>query len=236
MYRQWAGQRIFAGMVMTAAIAPTLAAVHAGAVEKPAAQDGAAAAKDGWKPLFNGQSLAGWKRTEFIKGGEVAVDKAFRGGAPAIVTTAGPSLSGFHWTGDAPKTNYEIALETMKIKGDDFMCGLTFPVGESHASFIVGGWGGGVVGISNIDTQDASENPTTKFMSFKPDTWYKVRVRVAPKKIEAWLDDKQVVDQEITGRKISLRPGEIFKSTPIGICTYQTTAAYRDIRLRTLGK
>lgn len=191
---------------------------------------------EGWKPLFDGQSLAGWKRTEFAAGGEVRVEKSFRDGPPAIVLGAGERLSGFQWTGDVPKTNYEIALEAMKLQGDDFLCGLTFPVGDSHATLVVGGWGGGVVGISSIDNSDASENPTTRFMSFSKDRWYAIRVRVTPKKIEAWIDDKQVVDQETTGRKISLRPGDISRQVPLGIATYQTSAAYRKIRLRTLAK
>jgi hypothetical protein len=146
----------------------------------------------------------------------------------------GSGLSGLNWTGDVPKTNYEIALETMKIDGFDFMCGLTFPVGDSHASLILGGWGGGVVGISSIDNMDASENETTKYVSFPKDRWFKVRLRVTPAKLEAWLDDKKVVDVVIAGRKISLRPGEIIKSVPLGLASYQTSAAYRDIKVRSL--
>jgi hypothetical protein len=187
-----------------------------------------------WESLFDGQSLKGWKRTDFGGGGEVRVEKSFRGGPPAIVVGMGDALSGFNWTGDVPKTNYEIALEAMRIDGGDFMCGLTFPVGDSHASLILGGWGGAVVGISSIDNQDASENETTKYMTFPKDRWYKIRMRVTPAKLEAWLDEKKIVDQDITKRKITLRHGEISKSIPLGISTYQTTAAYRDIKLRRL--
>ena len=195
-----------------------------------------AADRDGWRPLFDGKSLSGWKRTEFTGGGEVRVERAFRGGPPAVVVDAGPSLSGFHWTQQVPRTNYEIALEAMRLDGHDFVLGLTFPVGESHASLILGGWGGGTVGISSIDDKDASENATTRIMAFTKDRWYRVRVRVTPEKIQAWIDDRSIVDQEITGRRISLRPGEIKLSVPLGLATYETSAAYRNIRLRELGK
>jgi hypothetical protein len=47
--------------------------------------------------------------------------------------------------------NYEIKLEAKKVTGNDFFCGMTFPVGDSFCSFIVGGWGGPVVGLSSID-------------------------------------------------------------------------------------
>jgi len=202
--------------------------------EKKTAAPSTKADDKGWKPLFDGQTLAGWKRTEFAGGGEVRVEKSFRDGPPAIVVTAGATLSGFNWTKDAPKTNYEISLEALKIEGSDFMCGLTFPVGNSHATLILGGWGGPIAGISSIDNSDASENPTTKYLSFKKDRWYQVRLRVTPEKLEAWLDAEKIIDQEITGRKISLRPGSISMSTPIGISTFQTSAAYRAIKLRTL--
>lgn len=187
----------------------------------------------GWVPLFDGESLAGWKRTEFAGGGEVKVEKAFKG-APAIVVGMGERLSGFNWTKEAPKTNYEISLEAMKIDGRDFMCALTFPVADSHASLVLGGWGGAVVGISSIDNQDASENATTKYIEFVKDRWYKVRMRVTPDKLEAWLDDKQIVDQDIRGKKISLRAGGVSQQIPIGISTYQTSSAFRNIKLRRL--
>jgi len=195
---------------------------------------GGAAEREEWKPLFDGRSLAGWKRTGFAGAGEVTVEKSFRGGPPAIVVGAGATLSGFHWTGEVPKTRYEVAVEAMKIRGRDFMCGLTFPVGDSHATLILGGWGGPVVGISSIDNSDAAENPTTRYMDFATDRWYRIRLRVTPKKIAAWLDEKQIIDQEIAGKKISLRPGDISLSVPLGIATYQTSSAFRGIRLRLL--
>lgn len=211
---------------------------------------------DGWKSLFDGKSLGGWKRTEFTGGGKVRVEEKFKGEGPAIVVEAGDPLSGFNWAekkGEAgktqegktqgesgekkielPKTNYEISLEALKIEGNDFMCGLTFPVGDSHASLILGGWGGQVVGISSIDRLDASENSTTKYVRFAKDRWYKIRLRVTPDKLEAWLDDEQIIDQEIKGKKITLRFGDIDRSVPLGIATFQTSSAFRNIKLRRL--
>ena len=210
-----------------------LARIEARLAGSPRAATGSTPAAGEWVSLFDGKSLGGWLVTDFAGGGEVKVEPSFRGGA-AIVVNMGLALSGFNWTREVPKTNYEIELETLRIDGNDFLCGLTFPVGESHASLILGGWGGGVVGISSIDGNDASENETTKIMGFPKDRWYKVRMRVTPDKLESWLDDKKVVDVKIAGRKISLRPGEISKSIPIGISTYQTSAAFRNIRLRRL--
>ncbi len=52
------------------------------------------------------------------------------------------------------------------------------------------------------------------------------------KKIEAWVDDKQMVDLMTTGRQIALRFGEIESSKPLGIATYATTAALRGMKIR----
>ena len=195
-----------------------------------------ASGEENWKTLFDGKTLAGWMQSGFEAEGAVKVETPFRGGPGAIVLEAGTTLSGVTWTkgGELPRTNYEITLEAMKLAGSDFFCGLTFPVGPSACTFIVGGWGGTVVGLSSIDHVDASENETSRNREFGDDRWYRIRVRVTGEKIEAWIDAEKMVDAEIKGRAISLRPGDIQKSLPIGIATYMTRAAVRDVRLRRL--
>ena len=186
-------------------------------------------AKGETKPLFDGKTLEGWKVTNFGGEGEVKVENG------QILLPMGQPLTGITFKdGDKlPKDNYEISLQAMKLKGDDFFCGLTFPVGDSHASFIIGGWAGTVVGLSNINDLDASENETTQYLKFDHNKWYKVRVRVANGKIEAWIDDKQAVDVDLKDKKINTRP-EVDPSKPLGICAYQVTAALKDIQLTKL--
>jgi len=185
------------------------------------------------EPLFDGKSLKGWKVTDFAGHGDVTVDPKFRG-APAIIFESGAALTGITWTNPPPKGDYEVTLEAMKLEGSDFFCGLTFPTATGNCSLIVGGWGGGVVGISSLDGMDASENETTKFRSFDKDHWYRIRVRVTKGKIEAWIDQEKVVDVVTTDRKISVRAGEIELAEPFGISAYQVKAAIRDIRLKNL--
>jgi hypothetical protein len=107
-------------------------------------------------------------------------------------------------------------------------------VADSCCTFLLGGWGGGVVGISSIDGNDASLNETTKYMDYEKDHWYTVRVRVTPAKLAAWIGEKQMVDVALEGKRISVRPGEIELSQPLGIATWQTTGAIRNVRLRRL--
>ena len=190
-------------------------------------------AADG-RVLFDGRTLAGWVPSGFEGEGVVRVVSPFRDGGAAIVLEKGTTLSGVTWTRGAalPKTNYEISLEAMRVEGGDFFCGLTFPVGASACTFVVGGWGGTVTGLSSIDRVDASGNETTREMELPDGRWYRIRVRVTPDRIEAWIDDDKKVDLATKDRVIGLRPGDIQKSRPLGIAAYMTRAAIRDIRLR----
>jgi hypothetical protein len=123
----------------------------------------------------------------------------------------------------------------MKVKGDDFFCGLTFPVRDSYASFIVGGWAGTVVGLSNIDGLDASENETTTYKKFEHNKWYTIRVKVADDRIECWVDNDKMVDVPMKDKKFSTRI-EVDASQPLGVSTYQVTAAIKDFKIRKLKK
>lgn len=178
-----------------------------------------------WRPLFDGRALGQWKPTPFGGEGEVSVDRGL------LRIAMGADLSGVTWQGDFPRQSFEIALEARRVDGSDFFCGLTFPVGKSHCSLIVGGWGGGVVGLSSIDGQDAANNATTRVMSFTSDRWYAIRVRVTPDRLTCFLDDDQIVDQPLAGHEISVRE-EVAASQPLGIATYATTAELRNIRWR----
>lgn len=184
--------------------------------------------KNEWVDLFDGKSLEGWKETDFAGQGTVEIaDEQIKLGF-------GQDLTGITWdSDDFPKTNYELELEAMRVDGADFFCGLTFPIEEQTCSLIVGGWGGTVVGLSSIDRFDASMNETTKFMTFKRGQWYKIRLRVTPGNVDAWIDDEQVVDFDVADHKISIRV-EVQASKPLGIASWQTTAALRNIRLRRL--
>ena len=140
-------------------------------------------------------------------------------------------MQGINWTGQLVKMDYEITLEAMLVEGDDFFCGLTFPVGERSCSLILGGWGGSLCGLSSIEYMDASENETTTFVDFNFEQWYKVRLRVTSDKIQAWLNEEPLVDVDTTDKIIDIRI-ECVPSLPLGIATYMTTGAVRNIQLR----
>ena len=145
----------------------------------------------------------------------------------------GDTLTGLNYTGKTPTTNYEVELDAKRVEGSDFFCGLTVPVNDSYASLILGGWGGGVCGISSLDGEDAAHNETTTYRKFDKDQWYHVRLRIEPDRIKAWVDEENIVAVMITGKKVAVR-SEVEPSQPFGIASYQTTAAVRNIRIHVI--
>lgn len=197
-------------------------------IEHAAAQPPGDAPGEGWRSLFDGRSLAGWRVTDF--GGQGRVE--LRNGL--IVLPKGGPFTGVNYTNETPKVNYEVAFEAMRVSGSDFFCGFTCPVKDSHASLIVGGWGGSLVGISCLDGADASENETTHYVTFETGKWYRIRVRVTENKLEAWIEQKKVANVTTTGRKVSLRFGDIELSKPFGIASWDTGGAIREVKLRAI--
>ena len=196
------------------------------AATKPAAQ--ATAADDKTISLFDGKTLKNWKSSEFGGDAEPQVEDG------KLIVGVGATLSGVTYTGPAlPKVDYEIELDAQKLSGDDFFVGLTFPYKDNFATLVLGGWGGGLVGISSVDNMDAANNDTGTTMNFERKKWYHVKVRATDKKIEAWVDNEQVVNLETEGKKIDLRV-DIENARPFGLATYQTAAGYKNIVVRKL--
>lgn len=181
-----------------------------------------------WKPLFDGKSLAGWRETPFTNHGQSSIIDG------QIVLAPGRPMTGITWAGEFPKTHYEIRFEAMRRKGNDFFASLTFPVGESHCTWIAGGWGGDIVGLSSLEDMTAAENETRTYFNFENSRWYRFRLQVTPARISAWIDDARIIQVDITGRYISLRPGEIELSAPLGFASYATEGALRNVEYRPL--
>lgn len=179
--------------------------------------------------LFDGKSLDGWEITNFGPQGPVYVS------GDEIILGMGDGCTGVTWKRAFPRTGYEVTLDAKRIAGNDFFCGMTFPVGKNPCSLIIGGWGGATVGLSSIDGKDASENETTTIRNFDKERWYHIRLIVTEEFIKSWIDSIKVVDFKIGTKKLSIRP-EVELSRPFGIASWNTTAAIRNIHLRRIEK
>lgn len=179
------------------------------------------------RSLFDGKSLQGWESIEFGGEGDIQVADG------EIQMLPGDPLTGICVVDgtDLPKENYEITLKGVKRDGHDFFCGLTFPVKDNFCTLILGGWGGSLVGLSNLDGRDASENGTKVTRKFKKNQWYDIRVRVVPEKITVWIDKEKVIDESIKDREVSIR-NDVISTTPLGITNFITESAFKDIKLR----
>jgi hypothetical protein len=175
--------------------------------------------------LFDGKTLEGWEITNFGPQGPVYVS----GGE--IILGMGDGCTGITWKKAFPRTNYEVSLDAMRVAGNDFFCGLTFPVAKSPCSLIIGGWGGATVGLSSINGKDAAENETTSIHNFDKNRWYHIRLVITDNFIKSWIDSIKVIDFNIGDKKLSIRP-EVELSRPFGIASWNTSAALKNIHLQ----
>jgi hypothetical protein len=176
---------------------------------------------------IDGKPCKGWEITNFGPQGPVYVS------GTDIILGMGEGCTGITWKGHFPSANYEVSLDAKRIEGNDFFCGMTFPAGKDPCTLIVGGWGGTTVGLSNIDGLDASDNSTRTLMRFDKNKWYNIRLSVTDTEIVAWIDSIKVVDYNTANRKLSIRP-EVELSKPFGIASWNTTAALRNIKVKSI--
>lgn len=179
--------------------------------------------------LFDGETLDGWERCNYAGIGEIEV---LEGGVVRI--GRGELLSGLRYKGKIPRVNYEVSMKARRVEGDDFFYCLTFPYKKKHASFVAGGWGGPVCGISSIDFMDAMENTTMTAAEFEEGKWYEIRLVVSDHRLQGFIDDDRIVNINVENRDVDMRFGEIEESVPFGLSTFRTTGEYKDVRLREL--
>lgn len=217
-----------AGRVVVLLIGLTLVGCGGGQKETKISQIEASESTDSTL-IFDGKTLDGWEVTNFGPQGPVYIS----GGE--IILGMGDGCTGITWKKNFPTINYEVSLDAMRVVGNDFFCGMTFPVGKDPCTLIIGGWGGTTVGLSSIDGKDAAENSTTSLMNFEKKHWYHICLTVTETSIIAMVDSNKVVDFKTGKNKLSIRP-EVELSKPFGITSWMTTAALRNIRVKRIVK
>lgn len=176
------------------------------------------------------QALTGkWSKCEFGGDGPIEINDKL------LSLGMGDPITGLKWEGDVLRDNYEIELEARRVEGFDFFCAITMPIAKDHISLVLGGWGGGVVGISSIDDRDASDNETTMFRNFDNGKWYKVRVRIEQSRLVVWLDDVLMFEHDRKDHRFDIR-FEMDLCTPLGLANYQCKSEIRNCRVRPLAK
>jgi len=186
-----------------------------------------------WTAVPFDDELSQWQRLVFGADGEVTVEDG------VLHMQMGGPMTGVKYHGDAAALlgvgyeNFVIEFEAMRIQGMDFFVGLTFPIGDQgHATLIMGGWGGSVVGLSSLGYDDASSNETTNFIQFDQDRWYAVRLEVSAAHVTCSLDGNELFSVERAKYEQFTLRGEVLDTAPLGLCCYQTHAAVRNMRIR----
>jgi hypothetical protein len=190
-----------------------------------------------WQPLFDGKTLNGWIETPFSGRGQVRVENQaiiLEAGSPLTGVNINKGQSAFSHLSEPAPARYELRFRAARLRGGDFFASVTFPVGDSYCTWVTGGWGGDIVGLSSIDSWDASDNETRSYFNFDTGHWYTFLLQVTPDRIRAWIDDRAVVNLALAGHTLSLRHGEIKLSAPLGFASYATTGAISKIEYRLL--
>lgn len=183
-----------------------------------------------WSLLESGQTTA-WQQAGIPDEGVISIKDS------ELTLPTGQPMTGAKFANWAsagmPDTNYTISYEAMRLDGRDIFGMCTFPVGshQSHATFVIGGWGGTVTGISSIEFLDASENQTRAEQVFENNRWYRVRIEVRPDDLRVWINDRPVVNASIKGKKVTLRHGDIDRCIPFGFATWNTTGKVRRVEV-----
>jgi len=230
VYRAWAPLDPF-GVSTTGATTGALRNMRVRRLPGAVEPRGEAPKAGKWQSLFDGKSLRGWRvvsEGRYARHGKVHIKNG------QLVLQAGPDFTGIAWAREFPDIDYEISMEAMRVAGGDAFCIVCFPIGGSRCAFTVGGVGGGVTGLQLVDGLGYEKNVTTRRMNLQNGRWYGVRLRVTRSKIEAWIDREKVVD--LATQDHSLTTPDFYRLLPMGLVTWKTTGALRNIRLRRLGK
>ncbi|NQT85178.1 DUF1080 domain-containing protein, partial [bacterium] len=195
-----------------------------------------------WQELFDGKTLDGWRvatEAQFARHGQVKMAGTERGleqhGA-RIELNKGDMATGIVWTREFPKLDYEVVVEAMRFEGDADFASITFPIGEGHCLYHVGGLpGGGRVGLSSVDGINAQDpkNPTGKDVPFKKERWYRIHLRVTEARVQAWVDGVPVTDLATAGHTLTHHDG-IVPLAPFGIHSWGAKGAVRRAAVRSL--
>lgn len=185
-------------------------------------------AKPGEIKLFDGKTLEGWKVNAREGEGNVAIVEG------AMVLDVGTPMTEITCSAaKIPKVDYELTYESRRVEGNDFFSAATFPINGSYLTFVNGGWGGSVTGLSMLNGQSAAENQTNKFVKYENGRWYRFKVQVTSKSIRCLVDGKSVVAIDHHGEQMATRL-ETRVNQPLGFATYRTRGAIRDIKVRKL--
>ena len=189
---------------------------------------GQAAPTPEWVSLFDGRTLSGWKEAPYTRRGPVQV-------RDGMLVLGKGRTTGIALTREFPASGYELRFEAARLAGKDFFAGVTFPVRDSFCFWVNGGWGGTVVGLSNLEGNDASENDTSTVREFVQGRWYAFRLAVTASRIQAWIDNDLVIDVDYTRRKVELQFDETDLGKPLGFSAYGgTVGGLRKIEYRRL--
>jgi hypothetical protein len=186
-----------------------------------------------WVNLFDERYRSQWEIIDVAKGRGHGGKSSVKDGR-ALLSGLKNRITG-RWVGKFPTMDYEVVFEVARTAGLRFPY-VVFAVGDSHGVWFMAGRDGTYAGLSTVDGKgyDQKGNPTYRRVRYAAKRWYKARLRVAGGKVEAWVDDEQVIDLPDAERRVQK---DAFGVTlkPFTISVHEAVNVIRNLRLHSLG-
>jgi hypothetical protein len=177
-----------------------------------------------WTTLFDGTNLSKWQAGVYGDSSELELS------TDGAIIPQGVPLSGITYLGEPPAGSYQLEVQATRVYGADFFLGITFPVRDEHLTLVLGGWGGGLCGLSCIDGADASENATRTYRDFPNGKRQTVLIEVTAERVRAFANGERLVDTSIVGKQLGLR-AEVTPSKPLGVASFATRTVLHSVKV-----
>ena len=182
-----------------------------------------------WQSMFDGKTLQGWRETAFTGRGKVRVENG------TIVLGPGAPMTGVTFTGEFPKSNYEVRFEARTNRRQRFLCQPHVSggrlvlylgdrrVGRRYRRTFQPGW----LGRQRQRDADVLRFREGALVRFPP---------AGHARTNHGLDRRQADRQRARSpaARLACAPARFKLSAPFGFASYGTTGALRKIDYRPL--
>ena len=184
-----------------------------------------------WRDLFDGKTLDGWRTPKsgaFVNGKAEVKDHC-------IALQAESDGAGIAATQPVPAVGYEVTADATRSGGRGDFCTLVFPIAGQQCVLYVGGGDdeGNAFGLGYVDGSRFADDELTRRVEYERGRYYRIRLRVMPDTVRAWLDGREMLDLATAGRRLEVGT-YVPELVPFGVYAWNSQALIRSIRMREL--
>ena len=183
-----------------------------------------------WRDLFDGKTLDGWRTPKsgaFVNGKAEVKDHC-------IALQAESDGAGIAATQPVPAVGYEVTADATRSGGRGDFCTLVFPIaGQQCVLYVGGAEEGNAFALGYVDGSRFADDELTRRVDYERGRYYRIRLRVMPDTVRAWLDGEEMLDLATEGRRLEVGT-YVPELVPFGVYAWNSQALIRSIRIREL--